>query len=45
MLVVSAQISIHPLHEELVAPAIESVYLNFEQQQLIAQVGPMSHAG
>jgi uncharacterized protein YqgV (UPF0045/DUF77 family) len=38
----SAQISIYPLRQEHLAPAIESVRSSLEKHRLVPQVGPMS---
>jgi uncharacterized protein YqgV (UPF0045/DUF77 family) len=39
---VSAQISLYPLRQEKLGPAIEAFRLALERQGLEAQVGPMS---
>jgi uncharacterized protein YqgV (UPF0045/DUF77 family) len=41
-LVVSAQISVYPLRQEHVRPAVEAVRQALEHQGLQPQVGPMS---
>ena len=39
---ISAQVSIYPLRQEHLAPAVESVRSAFEVRGLAPQVGPMS---
>ncbi len=39
---ISAQVSIYPLRQEHLAPAVKSVQIAFEEHGLAPQVGPMS---
>jgi uncharacterized protein YqgV (UPF0045/DUF77 family) len=39
---VSAQISVYPLRQERIGPAVDAVRLELEQQGLEPEVGPMS---
>jgi len=39
---ISAQVSLYPLRQEHLTPAIEALCSAFEQRKLSAEVGPMS---